>query len=99
VARYVVIFEDRPDALWVREQHDQEHFDYLARNSARIPLGGGLRADHDQPLSGGLWVLEVATKDEVTALVENDPYFRMGLRAKYEVFAWGKAPGYGAVVL
>ena len=29
--RWVAIFEDDPAADWVRKQHAQEHFDYLAR--------------------------------------------------------------------
>jgi hypothetical protein len=48
---------------------------------------------------GGLWVLEVADRDEAVRLVEGDPYFMLGLRRSYELFVWGKAPCYGAVTL
>jgi uncharacterized protein YciI len=99
MARYVVIFRDNPDAGWIRDQHHQEHFDYLRENCGHIPIGGGLREDHDQPWFGGLWVVEVKRKADVAALVEGDPYFKLGLRSDYQVFGWGKAPNYGAVTL
>ena len=97
--RWVAIFEDDPAADWVRKQHAEEHFDYLARHAQKIVIGGGLRTAPDAWYCGGLWVLEVAGRDEAVALCEDDPYFRRGLRKGYRLYTWGKAPGYGAVTL
>jgi len=38
-----VIFEDNaePDLSWIREQHAEAHFAYLADNRDKILLGGG----------------------------------------------------------
>jgi hypothetical protein len=50
-------------------------------------------------ICGGLWVLEVESRDEAVALCEQDPYFRLGLRRGYRLYTWGTAPVYGAVTL
>jgi len=46
-----------------------------------------------------LWVLEVSDRAEAVRLVEEDPYFKLGLRTGYDLFVWGKAPIYGAIQL
>jgi uncharacterized protein YciI len=97
--RYIALFRDNPDAGWVREKHDKDHFDYLAKNTDRIVIAGGLRPDWGEFWNGGLWVLEVANKEEAAQLAEADPYFRLGLRASYEILGWGKAPCYGDIKL
>jgi uncharacterized protein YciI len=97
--RWVAIFEDDPAAAWVRQRHSEEHFEYLARHRDRIVLAGGLRPAPGEFHCGGLWVLEVDGRDEAVRLCEEDPFFRLGLRAGYRLYAWGKAPAYGAVTL
>ncbi len=99
--RFVAIFEDNSEATagWVRKQHADDHFAYLAANSDQIKLGGGLRENPAGWFVGGLWVMECATHAEAVALVEGDPYFKLGLRQSYRLLVWGKAPCYGKVVL
>ena len=97
--RWVAIFEDDPAADRVRREHSQEHVDYLAAHRDRILLGGGLRHAPEQRYCGGLWVLDVESRDEAVALCEHDPYFLRGLRAGYRLYTWGKAPAYGPVTL
>lgn len=45
MTRWVAIFEDdpEPEVGWIRKQHAEEHLGYLAKNSDKILLGGGLR--------------------------------------------------------
>lgn len=97
--RWVAMFEDDPAQDWVRKGHDQEHFAYLSRHADKIVLGGGLRPGPGEWYCGGLWVLEVESRDEAVRLIEGDPYFRLGLRKSYRLNVWGKAPNYGAVTL
>lgn len=99
MARWIAYFEDDADMQWVRAKHGQEHFDYLARHVDKIKIGGGLRNESDGPWVGGLWVLEVADRDEAAHLCEHDPYFKLGLRKSYRLMLWGKAPFYGDIVL
>ncbi len=99
MARFIAFFRDDPAADWVRKQHDKDHFAYLDAHKDRIVLAGGLRPGPGEWYCGGLWILEVADRDEAVRLVEDDPYFKLGLRRGYELFTWGKAPCYGAVTL
>jgi hypothetical protein len=72
MARWVAIFEDNAEAeaSWVRKQHAADHFSYLKANSDRIKLAGGLRPDPDQWWNGGLWVMEVGTREDAVRLCE-----------------------------
>ncbi|HRD76692.1 MAG TPA: YciI family protein [Hyphomicrobiaceae bacterium] len=99
MTRWVAIFEDDPDADWVRKRHDQDHFAYLDEHAGKIRLGGGLRPAPGEWFVGGLWVLEVESREEAVRLIEGDPYFQKGLRRRYRLLVWGKAPCYGEVIL
>jgi hypothetical protein len=99
VAHWVAIFNDDPHALDVRENHHAAHFQYLALHAERIRIAGGLRLEPGGTFCGGLWVLEVESHAEAVRLCEDDPYFRLGLRSGYALYAWGKAPVYDDVIL
>jgi uncharacterized protein len=99
VARWVAIFDDDPKALKVRADHHEAHFQHLALHSEKIRIAGGLRPEPGGTFCGGLWVLEVESREEAVRLCEGDPYFILGLRTGYRLYAWGKAPVYGEVVL
>ena len=58
-----------------------------------------MRPEPGGKFCGGLWVLEVESRAEAARLCEDDPYFRLGLRTGYRLYAWGKAPVYGDVIL
>jgi uncharacterized protein len=97
--RWIAIFEDNEEAAWVREKHSKDHFSYLQDHSAKICIAGGLRENPGGPFLGGLWVMDVLSRDEAARLCENDPYFKLGLRRSYRLMAWGKAPCYADVIL
>lgn len=101
MARWAAIFEDNAEAEagWVRKQHAADHFAYLGANRDTIKLAGGLRPDPDQWWNGGLWVMEVSSREEAARLCEEDPYFKLGLRKGYRLQLWGKAPLYDTVTL
>ena len=46
---------------------------------------------------GGLWIMEVESRDEAARLVQGDR--SLGLRKGYRLLVWGKAPCYEAVTL
>lgn len=97
--RWVAIFEDNEGVESIRREHATAHFDYLASNRDKIVIAGGLRPGPGEWYCGGLWVLEVDSRDEAVQLVEQDPYWRRGLRRGYRLLVWGKAPCYDAVSL
>lgn len=83
--------------LAVRQQREPAHFAYLEAHRDKILIAGGLRPAHGEQFVGGLWVLEVASRDEAVALIERDPYYEAEHR-NYRLLAWGKALD-GPVVL
>jgi uncharacterized protein len=88
--RWIALFEDNADMLHVRERHEAAHLAYLADFEREILIAGGLRDVPGGPFIGGLWVMEVASRDRAVQLVERDPYFIHGGR-RYRLHVWGKA--------
>jgi len=89
--RWIAIFEDKADALALRERFTAEHMAYLDAHRERILLPGGMRPVPGGALQGGLWVMEVESREEAVRLCEDDPFFRHGLRHTYRLAVWGKA--------
>src|SRR5436190_23699731 len=96
--RWVAIFEDTAEMLEVRRARESRHLEYLHKHSDEILLAGGLREAPGAAFVGGLWVLEVASRERAVQLVEGDPYFAPAHR-KYRLLTWGKALAERQVVL
>jgi uncharacterized protein len=88
--RWAAIFEDTADMLQVRASHEADHLAYLGAFESEILIAGGLRDAPGGPFVGGLWVLDVSSRDRAVELVEHDPYFIHGARS-YRLHVWGKA--------
>lgn len=76
--------------LGVRREREPLHLAYLERHASEILIAGGLREAPDTAFVGGLWVLEVASRERAVELVENDPYYVPTMR-RYRLLTWGKA--------
>ena len=88
--RFVVIFEDTPEMVAVRNSTEPAHLAFLEAHRSEIPMAGGLRHEHGGKYVGGLWVFEVNSRQRAIELIEKDPYFLAHPR-KYRLLAWGKA--------
>ena len=98
--RWIVIFEDRPGALAIREANAEAHFDYLERHRDQIRLAGGVRDEPGGPPDGGLWILDnIANRADAVRLCEADPFFTACLRQRSVLKAWGFAHCYADVTL
>lgn len=96
--RMVAIFNDTPAMVNIRHRLEPEHLAYLRANLAEIRLGGGLRESDDPAFVGGLWILEVESRERAVQLIEDDPYFVEEPRP-YRLLLWGKPLGDVEVVL
>jgi uncharacterized protein len=96
--RWIALFEDTADMLHVRRSHEAAHLEYLATFEREILIAGGLRDVPGGPFVGGLWVMEVLSRDRAIQLVERDPYFIHGGR-RYRLAVWGKALANKTVLL
>ena len=97
-ARWIAFFTDTPEMLEIRKKRQDQHFDYLRRNASEIRIAGGCREAPGGDFVGGLWVLEVASRERAVELIENDPYYVAGCRT-YKLLVWGKAFADQPVVL
>jgi uncharacterized protein YciI len=88
--RLVVIFEDTPPMADIRARLEPAHIEYLRAHSDEILIAGGLRDASGAGYVGGLWVLEVPSKERAVRLVEDDPYY-VSERRPYRMLRWGKA--------
>ncbi len=88
--RWVVIFEDDEGMLAIRADKARRdaHVAY-AEAHTELLIGGGLKPNPDLEFCGALWVVEAGSRDEVEALVMEDPFYQPDLR-RYEIFTWGK---------
>ena len=88
--RWIVFFTDTPEMLQVRKDREPLHMAYLRKNETEILIAGGCREALGGVFVGGLWVLEVPSRERAVDLIENDPYFVPTYRS-YRLLTWGKA--------
>ena len=96
--RWVAIFEDTAAMPDVRARLEPAHLDYLREHVDEIVLAGGLRNAPGAGYVGGLWILEVASRERAIELVQGDPFYQAEARP-YRLLVWGKAlPDLNAVL-
>lgn len=88
--RWIAIFSDTPEMMGIRRERQDLHFEYLRRHASEILIAGGCREASGGDFVGGLWVLEVASRERAVELIEQDPYFVPNCRT-YKLLTWGKA--------
>lgn len=86
--KYLVLLTDRPDANPdIRRQHMPDHMGFLEANSKFISAAGPLKDVVGVP-SGGAWLVDAPTVQDVEILVHSDPLWFTGLRAKIDILEW-----------
>jgi hypothetical protein len=87
--RWIALFTDTPDMLAIRQQRGDLHLAYLRAYTDEILIAGGCREAPGEPFVGGLWVMEVASRERAVELVEQDPYWVPAHRS-VRLLTWGK---------
>lgn len=88
--RLIAYFEDKPGMMEHRAKFEPAHIEYLRQNQTEILIGGGLRPEPGGKFVGGLWVMEVDSRERAEEIIKNDPYYQPELR-DYKLLVWGKA--------
>ena len=87
---FAVLFEDMPGVgMEVRTQYMPAHLDFLTANKKLISAAGPLKQSDGSP-AGGLWLVKCDDEQEVQKLVEEDPFWRTGLRKSVKILSWGQ---------
>jgi uncharacterized protein YciI len=87
--KFVVLFEDHPDAGDVRRNHMSEHLAFLERNAHKVNAAGPLKTPSGQA-AGGIWIVDAHDDGEVDQLVKEDPFWPIGLRKSVRILAWNQ---------
>ena len=91
--QFVILCQDKPDSLDLRQRVRPEHLDYLhAQGDALMAAGPFLDGD-ERPI-GSMLIVDVASEAEAKALADGDPYAKAGLFAATEIrrWRWGVKP-------
>ncbi|PJI55080.1 hypothetical protein CTI14_08180 [Methylobacterium radiotolerans] len=88
---YMIETFDRPGSLDVRRANRAEHLVYLDRIKDRLLACGAKLNDDGSDAGGGLYVVDVETRAEAEALIQADPFYRIGLFERVEIRRWRKA--------
>jgi uncharacterized protein YciI len=87
---YIVRFTDNSDRAEARDRLMPEHLRFLEAHGHSIKAAGPLRDETTGEPAGGLWLVEAAQREEVDALVRQDPFWPTGLRKEVTILLWNK---------
>lgn len=86
---WIVVFEDHPELLTLRETHFKDHVAYLTSRPELFVDGTGLSPEEGAAPTGGMWIVQATDRADIVKLIEGDPMYRPELRS-YQIFATGK---------
>lgn len=87
---FAISFLDDPGVLERKKEARPIHIEYVMANAHRIITSGGYFPDDDDFPTGGLILLDVATRAEAVDYIENDPFFKIGVFSTYTIRRWKK---------
>jgi uncharacterized protein YciI len=87
---WMVTFDDEPSRAGLRATHTDRHLAYVRSVAHQILCSGALRAAPVGAQTGGMWIIDLPTREEAVALFEADPLFQEGLRANVRFSHWTK---------
>lgn len=88
---YLVETFDKAGAHGLRLQVREEHLDYLAAHAEILLACGAKLSDDGATASGGIYLLDVDTREAAEEFIAADPFSRAGLFREVVVCRWRKA--------
>ena len=71
----------------LRQKNMAAHLSFLEQNADHIQTAGPL-FDQSDVGSGGMWIVEAQSPEEVEALIRADPFWSTGLRESHRILRW-----------
>jgi uncharacterized protein YciI len=90
---FAAICTDKPGSVQLRLDNRPAHVDYLNSLGAKLRAAGALLSPVDQNPVGSLLIYEAESVDEAQALVDGDPFAKLGLFATTDVKPWRQGFG------
>lgn len=88
---YLIETFDKPGHQQLRRDTRDEHLRYLEANKALLLACGAKLADDGSDLGGGLYVVDLDTRDEAERFIADDPFSRVDLFEHVTITRWRKA--------
>ncbi len=88
---YIIETFDKPNSLDVRKAHRPAHLQFLEDNKALLIACGAKLHDDGGDLGGGIYIVNLESREEARALIEADPFYQAGLFADVKITRWRKA--------
>jgi uncharacterized protein YciI len=82
---------DRPDCQQLRRDTRSEHLEFLARNKSLLLACGAKLNDDGSDQGGGMYVVDVETREEAERFIADDPFSRVQLFERITIVRWRKA--------
>lgn len=88
---YFIETFDNPARAHIRQEHYQEHLDYLASIAPMLLACGAKLDDDGVQASGGVYLVDTDSAQEARSLIEADPFYVHELFSSVELTRWRKA--------
>jgi uncharacterized protein len=88
---FIIETFDKPGHEHVRLREREHHLSYLDKNKRLLLACGAKLTDEGDNAGGGVYVVDVATREEADAFISNDPFWLAGLFERITVINWRKA--------
>ena len=90
---FCVFSFDKPAAASVRAGNRGAHLAYMTALGKRLKALGPFLSEDGDAMIGSLYIVEANTRDEVEAIVADDPYVQADLFDRYEIHPWRHVAG------
>ncbi len=88
---FIIETWDKPGHASMRIQERDVHLAYLEANKALLLACGAKLQDDGSNAGGGLYVVDLETREEVERFIANDPFALAGLFQRVTITRWRKA--------
>ncbi|KCB21756.1 YciI family protein [Bordetella hinzii] len=88
---YIIETFDKPGSLALRQATRGEHLAFLDANKHLLLACGAKLHDDGTDIGGGLYVVDVDTREEAERLIQADPFYKAELFERVSITRWRKA--------
>ncbi|OZI71945.1 YciI family protein [Bordetella genomosp. 12] len=88
---YIIETFDKPGSLALRQATRADHLAFLDANKHLLLACGAKLHDDGTDIGGGLYVVNVETRQEAERLIQADPFYKAELFERVSITRWRKA--------
>lgn len=88
---YLIETFDKPGHQQLRRDTRDEHLVFLEQNKARLLACGAKLQDDGNDQGGGVYIVDLETREEAERFIAADPFSRVDLFAEVRITRWRKA--------